>query len=131
MTNMQEAQHAAERVQQAVERIQEDERLRGDLEDTAARALVGWASERATAVAGDPARSDEEVEQALLAIRRAARLAARSGAVDAGQVVTAAADLLRQQEGAAPAAGAAGVELPAVAPQGKPDAVAPPPATPA
>ncbi|HEX9369717.1 MAG TPA: hypothetical protein VF897_01875, partial [Roseiflexaceae bacterium] len=42
-----------ERRQRIVERIQEDERLRGDLEDEAAKALLSWASARAAAAA-DP-----------------------------------------------------------------------------
>jgi hypothetical protein len=71
-----------ERQQRMVERILEDERLRGDLEDTAATALVQWASERAGAVAADPARSDEAVEADVQAVRKAARAAVLSGETD-------------------------------------------------
>src|SRR4051794_40893026 len=50
------------RQQRVVERILEDERLRGDLEDTAATALVHWATAQAEAAAADPTRPDDAVE---------------------------------------------------------------------
>jgi hypothetical protein len=71
-----------ERQQRMVERILEDERLRGDLEDTAATALIQWASERAGAAAADPARPDDAVEADVQAVRKAARTAALSGETD-------------------------------------------------
>jgi hypothetical protein len=71
-----------ERQQRMVERILEDERLRGDLEDTAATALIQWASERAGAAAADPTRSDDAVEADVQAVRKAARAAALSGETD-------------------------------------------------
>ena len=76
-----------ERQQRMMERIQEDERLRGDLEDEAATALISWASERAGAAAADPARSDEAVEAEVQAVRQAARAAARSGENDPARLV--------------------------------------------
>jgi hypothetical protein len=75
----------SERAQRAIERIQEDERLRGDLEDTAATDLVAWASDQAAA-ADDASLSDEEFAAAVMAIRTAARKAARSGEREAGQI---------------------------------------------
>src|SRR5438093_315446 len=76
-----------ERQQRMVERIQEDERLRGDLEDPAATALINWASERAAAAAADPARSDDAVEADLAAVRQATRAAARSGETDPERLI--------------------------------------------
>src|SRR5215211_4798324 len=67
------------RQQTVVERILEDESLRGELEDPAATALINWASECAGGFAADSALSDAEVEAATLAIRTAARQAASSG----------------------------------------------------
>jgi hypothetical protein len=71
-----------ERQQRMVERIQEDERLRGDLPDDAAAALVEWAGKRVAAAAADAARPDAAVEAEVQAIRAAARAAARSGESD-------------------------------------------------
>ena len=68
-----------ERQQRVVERIQEDERLRGDLEDDAAAALISWAVARVAAAAADPARPDPALEADVQAVRSAARSAARSG----------------------------------------------------
>ena len=79
-----------QRIQSAVERIQADQRLRGDLEDQPARALVEWAVTQATAIAGDLQRSDDEVEARLKSLRSAAYAAARIGAGAAEQVVAAA-----------------------------------------
>src|SRR5262245_30450320 len=62
-----------------VERVQEDERLRGDLPDEAAAALVEWASKRVATAAADAARPDAEVEAEVQTIRAAARAAARAG----------------------------------------------------
>jgi hypothetical protein len=79
-----------QRIQQAVERIQTDQRMRGDLEDQPARALVEWAVAQATAIASDLQRSDDEVEAQLKSLRSAAYNAARIGASAADQVVAAA-----------------------------------------
>lgn len=75
------------RQQRVVERILEDERLRGDLEDTAAKALLAWATKRAGSIAADPTRSDEQVDAATQAVRRATLRAAESGESDPARVV--------------------------------------------
>lgn len=89
-----------ERQQRLIERVQEDERLRGDLEGDVAKALVQWASERVGVAAADPTRPDAEVEAEAQAIRAAARTAARAGESDARQVVALAEEMLRQGIGA-------------------------------
>jgi hypothetical protein len=61
----------ARRQQEAVERIQEDERLTSDLTDDQARPLIEWASYQAAMAATNAALSDEAVAQAVSAIRRA------------------------------------------------------------
>lgn len=75
------------RRQLMIERLLEDERLRGDLEDAAATALLEWACRRVGAVAGDPARTDEQVEHEVQTLRRATLLAANSGAQAPDQVL--------------------------------------------
>jgi hypothetical protein len=88
-----------DRQQRLIERVQEDERLRGDLTDDAATALVEWASQRVAAAAADPARPDTDVEAEVQAIRTAARAAARAGEADSQRVVALAeAALARQAE---------------------------------
>lgn len=72
----------SERQQRAAERILEDEGLTGDLTDTQARPLIVWASQRAAAVAVDPARSDEDVSQTVTAIRRAVLRTASAAAAE-------------------------------------------------
>lgn len=86
----------SERALRSIERIQEDERLRGDLEDRAATALVEWASALAVSIADDPTRSDSEVETAIQAIRSAARTASRSGESEPQQVIAAAEAITRK-----------------------------------
>jgi hypothetical protein len=76
-----------ERQQRMIERLQEDERLRGDLSGDAAQALVAWASEKVCQATEDPSRPDAEVEAEVQAIRSAARLVARSGENDARTVI--------------------------------------------
>jgi hypothetical protein len=88
-----------ERQQRVVERILEDERLRGDLEDTAATALVNWASARAEAAAADPARPDNAVEAEVQAVRMAARSAARSAESDPLRLIALAEAALVQNSG--------------------------------
>jgi hypothetical protein len=90
-----------ERQQRMVERIQEDERLRGDLEDAAATALVEWASERVAAAAADPARPDAEVDADVQAVRAAVRTAAHSGEGDPQRLIALAGAALAQDAGAA------------------------------
>ncbi len=85
------------RQQRVVERILEDESLRGDLEDPVATALINWASERAGTIAADPARSDAAVDAASLAIRAAARQAASSGEREPERVVALAEAALAKQ----------------------------------
>lgn len=84
------------RRQLMIERVLEDERLRGDLDDTAATALLEWACRRVGAIAGDPARSDEQVEHEVQALRRATLLAANSGAQVPDQVLAVAEAQLTQ-----------------------------------
>ncbi|NJN65794.1 MAG: hypothetical protein HC884_03305 [Chloroflexaceae bacterium] len=60
-----------ERPQRAAERILDDERLTSDLTDDQARPLIEWASYQAALVASDPNRSDEDVDAAVTALRRA------------------------------------------------------------
>ncbi|HEY3228026.1 MAG TPA: hypothetical protein VGJ87_02330 [Roseiflexaceae bacterium] len=90
-----------ERQQRMVERIQEDERLRGDLEDAAATALVEWASERVAAAAADPARPDAEVDADVQAVRAAVRTAAHSGEGEPQRLIALAEAALAQDAGAA------------------------------
>ncbi|MBC8162033.1 MAG: hypothetical protein H7Z42_12525 [Roseiflexaceae bacterium] len=75
------------RQQLLLERVQEDERLRGDLEGEAAASLVAWASDKVRAASNDPARPDAEVEADVHTIRATARQIARSGVLDPQQVV--------------------------------------------
>lgn len=70
--------YLAERQQRASEYFLEDERLTSDLTDDQARALLDWASYQASLAAGDPARSDEEMELMLRRIRSAVRYVART-----------------------------------------------------
>jgi len=95
-----------DRQERVVERILEDESLRGELEDPAATALINWASERAGTIAADPSRSDPEVDAAAQAIRTAARQAATSGEQEPERVVALAEAALAKQSppGQAPAA---------------------------
>jgi hypothetical protein len=86
-----------ERQQRIVERIYEDERLRGDLEDDAATPLLAWAAERAGDVAADPARPDEAVEEGVRAVRAAVRAAAGSGETDPTRLIALAEAELRQR----------------------------------
>ena len=94
-----------DRQQRMAERILEDERLRGNLEDDAATALVDWASQRAAAAAADPARPDEDVEAQVEAIRKAARAAALSGETEPRRLIALAE--ARLAPGATVSAGAA------------------------
>ncbi len=75
------------RQQQVVERILEDERLRGDLDDSAAKTLLDWATARAGGVAADTTQSDEQVESAAREVRKATLVAARSGESDPRRLV--------------------------------------------
>jgi phage terminase Nu1 subunit (DNA packaging protein) len=85
----------SERAQRAIERLHEDERLRGDLSDLAARALLEWAAQHVARIADDTSRSDADVASGVQAIRSAARAAARSGLAAAQEVVAAAEQALR------------------------------------
>ena len=66
------------RVEQALERFGEDETLSGDLPDPAAIALLSWIETQVKQV--DQAVDDASFEQQLMAIRRAAKTAARAAA---------------------------------------------------
>src|SRR5215216_224523 len=88
------------RQQRVVERILEDEGLRGDLEDTAATALVNWATAHAEAAAADPARPDDVVEAEVQAVRMAARSAARSAESDPKRLIALAEAALKQNDSA-------------------------------
>ena len=103
-----------ERQQRMAERILEDERLRGDLEDDAATALIGWASERAVAAAADPTHTDAAVEAQVQAIRQAVRAAALSGETAPQRLIAlAAARLAPSPAAAAPPAAATRASEPA------------------
>ena len=91
------------RQQKIVERIVEDEALRGDLEDSAATALVKWASDRAGTIAADASRTDADVDAAASAIRTAARQAANSGETEPERVVAQAEAIFAKQAPAAQA----------------------------
>ena len=103
------------RQQRLLERVQEDERLRGDLAGEAATALVAWASAKVRDASADQQQPDAEVEQAVLAIRQAARASASSGETDPATVIALAENLLGQQHGAGPQQAVAAV-LPVRAP---------------
>ena len=115
----------SERQQRIVERILEDEGLRGDLEDTAATALVNWASKRAEAAAADPSRPDDAVEADVQAIRAAARAAAQSGETDPRRLVAKAEAALAPGKGDTPASGE--VAAPASRPATEPAPASPSP----
>jgi len=72
----------SERQIRASERILEDESLTEDLSDGPAQALITWASREAAQLAGDESRSDEELSNALKALRKAVRKVASSGEDD-------------------------------------------------
>ena len=109
-----------QRQQHLLERVQEDERMRGDLAGAAATALVGWASAHVAAASADPNRPDGEVEQAVVAVRQAASQSARSGETEPEKVVALAENLLQRTEARSPAtieeAAAPSPELPATTP---------------
>lgn len=75
------------RQQRLLERLEEDERLRGDLAGEAAQQLLDWARTKVLALTNDPSRPDSEVEAQVQAVRSAARQAARAGTQEAQQVV--------------------------------------------
>jgi hypothetical protein len=75
-----DSSHITARQQRASEYFLENERLTRELTDDQARVLIDWASQQASAAAGDPARSDEALEGILQALRRAVRHVARSAA---------------------------------------------------
>jgi hypothetical protein len=87
----------SERQQRMVERGQEDERLRGDLPDEAAVALVEWAGQRAAAAAAETTRSDRDVEAEVQGIRAAAYAAARAGETDPRRLLAQAETSLAQR----------------------------------
>ncbi len=60
-----------QRQQQAAERILEDPGLTNDLTDAQARPLIDWASSVAARIASDTTCSDDDVDMAVGAVRRA------------------------------------------------------------
>jgi hypothetical protein len=119
-----------DRRRRIIERIGEDERLRGSLEDDAASALLRWAGDRAGVAAGDASQSDEQVEATAQAVRQAAAAAAATGESDPRRLI-ARAEAELQTSQAAPAApdiakhsAATGVPLPEDAAVGPPAASA-------
>lgn len=87
-----------ERQARAAERLLEDEGLTGDLTDDQAKPLLEWASAEAARAAADPAKTEEELDEALRAIRRAVLKAAQEGASEDGERLVA-----RAEEALAPA----------------------------
>jgi hypothetical protein len=84
-----------DRRRMVLERLEEDERLRGGLEDDAASALLAWAARRTGAAADDPSRSDQQVEAVAQAVRAAAYAAATSGETEPQRLVARAETELR------------------------------------
>jgi hypothetical protein len=113
-----------ERKQELLDRIQEDERLRGDLEDTAARELVAWALRKAEQAIDAGERADDEIEAHVQAVRSAARAAARSGALAPQKVIQLAEKQLAE---ALPPVTPLDAAAPPAALLGTPAADAPPP----
>jgi hypothetical protein len=117
-----------ERQLRMIERVQEDERLRGDLADTAATALVEWASQHVASAAADPDRPDAEVEADVLAIRAAARSAARAGEEEPKRLIALADAALAERQGK-PEAPREAAASPSPAPLGQSSATATPQTT--
>ncbi|MBU6333738.1 MAG: hypothetical protein KGS47_04985 [Chloroflexi bacterium] len=89
-----------------LERLQEDERLRGDLEDAAALALLEWAQQQTQIACDDESMDLAGIEIEVQQIRAAARAAARAGGDAATVVERAAAELLgRHGQSATPTRG--------------------------
>lgn len=86
-----------ELLQELLERIQEDERLRGDLEDQAAQALVAWVVRQTEQLSAIDV-TDEDLETHAKTIRMAARSAARSGEQQPQQVLERAETSLREAD---------------------------------
>lgn len=76
-----------QRLERIIERLQEDEHLRGDLQDTAAKSLLQWAIAQVSAAAE---RGESELQEAVRNIRQAAAIAASSGLSEPEQVIAAA-----------------------------------------
>lgn len=95
-------------VQAALERLMDNERLRGDLQDPAAAALLAWADAQLRAVGDDLTLASEDALMAALnAVQQAAWAAARSGATAAHEVVVRAQAALEQAHAAPPSAAVA------------------------
>jgi len=75
------------RQQRMIERVEEDQHLRGDLVGETAQQLLDWATAKVRALTDDPAQPDAEVEAQVQAVRLAARQAARAGAAEPQGVV--------------------------------------------
>lgn len=70
------------RQQRASDYFLENERLTRNLTDSQATPLIEWASHQARQLAADPARSDQEVEELIGALRRAIVQAGRAAAAE-------------------------------------------------
>jgi hypothetical protein len=101
-----------ERQQRIIERIQEDERLRGDLEDDAATPLINWAIQRASAVAANTALPDDSVDAEVQAVRKAVQAAARSGETEPTRLIALAEGALNQSLAQSPGAAQATLGVP-------------------
>jgi hypothetical protein len=67
------------RQQLLLERVLEDEALRGNLDQRAVQVLLRWVGDQVTEAAADRELPDETVEKAVSEIRQAASAAARTG----------------------------------------------------
>lgn len=65
------------RQQRAADYFLENTRLTGDLTDDQATPLIAWVSAEAARYAGDPTRSDDDVEQGIILLRRVVRRVAK------------------------------------------------------
>lgn len=116
----------SDRRQLVIERILEDEHLRGDLEDAAARELLGWATARASVIAGNPANTDADVQAQVRTLRQAALSAASMGEQDPARVVALAESALAAVVAPAGASAGASEARPMLAPVGTGMPAAPP-----
>lgn len=91
------------RQQRMIERVQEDERLRGDLAGENAQQLVDWATAKVRAFAADANQSDDEVEAQVQAVRFAARHAAQAGVHEPHRIIALAEETLAARSRAKPA----------------------------
>lgn len=77
-------QEQKQRLERIIERLQEDERLRGDLQDSAAQSLLEWAIAQVSAAAQ---KGESELQEAVRNVRQAAVKAASSGLSEPEQII--------------------------------------------